>query len=682
MIEKENIHKYFENTVDKFIVGSYIDTDELRQVIMYCEDLYSKGALSPLTDTEYDKIYQIYLDLTEEVIRGDTDKQKVKHDYPLLKGTLKKVHYVTQEEKDNDPTSIDAHKVLYKWYEDTYKKLDPNKEHKLGFWFKFDGCSVILSLSKDETQFGREITKAITRGEEEIGIDKSSLFQSIMLKDIVPSKYDGKPVGVKTEIIMPLSYFDEYNKKFADPVKPFATARNAMTSLLNSNTFTSLHRKYIGIRPLMMCIDGKLKSFDENDKENGPLAYFKYDSHKMISKKEMSETIAKMRDMIDKCPYDCDGIVVRWYDDDAMETLGRDEANYVNNFEIAYKFPRERKYSRIIDIRQDIGMKGKLSLTAIFEPVVFNNRTVTHASLGSYERAKRLKLAKGDMIGIQYEIVPYLYLDTYALDHRNTNEKPIELRTTCPYCGSELQEDPEMSCTNLDCPSRIQGKLLNFCERAEIVGIGESLIEILFQKQLVNKIEDFFDLKNHMEEFCAIDGMGLKTWKKICNQFDSLELTQAQILSSVNIKSLGPKNSKKISNIYYIQELLAMPSQKQAIENMVAKGISPILATNVAEGVMLNKSTLKFLLEHINVIEDDKKSSNDIDGCIVFTGFRNTKFKKYLEELNYEVSDNVTKRTTLIIADNPDGVSGKLTKGRKLGIRIISVPEAYALFKF
>ena len=42
---------------------------------------------------------------------------------------------------------------------------------------------------------------------------------------------------------------------------------------------------------------------------------------------------------------------------------------------------------------------------------MFNNKTIKSVSLGSYDRFKELKLAKGDMVNVKYEIIPYLLID-------------------------------------------------------------------------------------------------------------------------------------------------------------------------------------------------------------------------------------------------------------------------------
>lgn len=674
----QDILEYYDRITDAYNAGEVIDYDELREVLLNADKLYQNGQDTGLADDQYDRLVQMYMEATDEQIRGDMNaKKKVEHDYPTLKGTLKKVHYITKKEKDNDPAAIEGHKILYDWYENTYKQLDPTKKHFLGFWPKYDGCSMILTISSEED--GRHILKAITRGDEEIGLDKTHLFDRMQVKGVIPDAFEGK-IGLKTEFIMPKSLFPEFNKKFGDPAKPFVNARTAMTSLLNSNSFTELHRKYMRLKPLLMWYNDEFKSYTMEDEDNGPIMTVPYSAK--LNESELESIISRVKEEIDKLDYDCDGIVVRWYDEDAMKELGRDEANYVNKFEIAYKFPKANNYVKLLDIRQDIGIGGNLSLTAVVEPFVCNNKKIEHASLGSYERAKSLGLAVGDIVNIKYEIVPYLFIDEYCKANKSGNP-PIELYDHCPYCNEPLVAEPVMCCNNPDCPSRIQGKINIFCERMGIVGVGPGIIETMFSTGLVNCLADLFTIQDKYDDFCAVDGLGELTWKNIVKQLSKLKVYEYQILASVGIKGLGVKNSKKISAIYYITELLGMLDDIDAgIEDMKRKGITEHMATITLKGVKENVNTIEAIMRNVKVESySGKPGEISSENHYAMTGFRNAKFEKFMAKLGWECG-SVTKKTKLVIAENPDGKSSKLEKARELNIPIISVPEAYQMFDF
>lgn len=677
-----NPYEFYCKTVKDYKEGKEVDVVNLRKVLLALDKIYASGEKTPLTDEEYDEIHQIYISLTGEVIRGDMvdgNRIKVKHDYPELKGTIKKVHYITKKEKEEDPNAVKAHKVLYEWYMDTLEKLSKDgKPHYLGFWPKYDGCSLILSLDEN-----RRVTKAITRGDEEFGVDKTHLFNNAYLVDMIPNELKGK-VGLKCECIMKKSVFKKFNKKYGDPNKPFANERTAITSLLNSENITDIHMEYMTLIPLMMEYQGEFKCFEIKDYNHdyGPVITMPYRTDEKKSRKPLTENTMKncinsMKDYINDLDFNCDGVVVRWFDSDAMKLLGRDESNYVNKFEIAYKFPKANNYTKVIDIRQDIGMLGQVSFTAILEPIMINDKIIKHASLGSYDRAKGLNLAKGDMVNIKYEIVPYLCVDDYCLKNKSGNE-PIKLIDICPYCGEKLEKEPVLACVNPNCPSRVQGKINNFCIRMNMTGIGPSTIETLFNNGILSCIQDLWRLNNKKDKFCLIDGLGEKTYKSLEKQIKHFSATPSQILSSVGIKGIGPKKAKEVLGIYHLSELMLVVTQDNALEKFKERGITNKLAENLEKGVRENYGLLQFLIRHINIKDEPKNKK----GVIVFTGFRNGAFKAFLEKHGFEVSDNISKKVNLVITDNIDSNTDKMKKAKKLSIPIINEYEAYSKFKF
>jgi DNA ligase (NAD+) len=658
----DTIKKYNENRINE------IDVNSVKEALIELDKKYTKGKRTELSDEEYDRLHQIYQEISGGIIFGSSGRVKVKHDYLDLKGTIKKCHYVTAEEKRNDPGAVSAHKILYDWIADTYRMLVeaiPHSKHVLGFWAKYDGLSIILSIDENG-----KVTKAITRGEEDLGVDKTSFFSKLNLEGIIPDEFKGKKVGLKTECIMNKHLFDEYNRLYAN--NELVNARTAITSLINSDIFTDIHARYVTFVPLMFSSEGKQYPFIYNDTD-GPL--YLADPVKLLQNPNtLKEVIDNCKKQLDEViPYDCDGIVVRWITQEDMKVLGRDESNYINRFEIAYKFPKDNNYTKLVDIIQDIGMLGKVSYTALVEPIKINGKVITHASLGSEDKAKELNLAKGDMVNIKYEIIPYLCIDSHCIDNRSGNE-PIKLITHCPYCGTELVRNPELGCYNSNCPSRIQGKIYNFCIRTNIAGVGESLIETLYHNKLVTSIYDLFDLKNKKDEFINIDGLGNKTFKSLVDQIDTLSCTEAQVLSAVSIKGIGPKTSRNISDKYNITEIKNLTVEQLS----EVPGISINKAKQILEGVKENNELIEFIIDHVKV----KKNGYNLQGRIVFTGFRNPKFKEHLEGWGYEVADGVTKNTTLVIAENSNGDSSKLKKARELGIQIIGAQEAYSKFGY
>jgi DNA ligase (NAD+) len=682
----EYMYGYYMSIIDAYTHGKEIDTERLQTELLKLDRLYGMGYYTPLSDEEYDRLHQIYIELTGEMISGDMSAEKrAEHEYPSLKGTISKVHYITEKEKDEDPNAIVAHKSLCTWIRralfDVRSTTGYQGDAILGFWPKYDGMSVVFSLNEQGM-----VTKAITRGDmqEGTGQDKTELFKKINMANAVPKQFRGKKCGLKVEVIVSKEGFAEYNKKYRQ--NELADARAAAAALLSSEEWTDIHSKYLSIVPLMIYGEGDFYIYNLVDEDDGiqlgPIDYINVIHTDSTLDRVIEETIADCKLKIDALEYNCDGIVVRWITPIIRKTLGRNESRSINNFEVAYKFPKPNNYTKIIDIEQEIGILGNVSYTAVFEPFKFNGRTVSRASLGSYGRFKSLNLAKGDMVNVKYEIIPYLCVDEYCLQHRSGNP-PIKEITKCPYCGKHLVMDNNTPrCGNLQCDFRVMGTIVNFCKSMRIKGIGPSTIESLFHHGIVTSIEDLFTLKDKKEFVTKIDGYGDTSFDKMVKAISKATGTEADILGSIGIKNIGIKKSEKILNIYHIQDLLEMSDSTtkiKAIEKLEKlPGVGTSNATSLIDGVGRNRHLLEYLLQ---VIEIKDMQKEDAKGYAVFTGFRDPKLEAKMNKHGIYLENNITSKTTLLVAAKMDSNSNKIKKAKEKNIPIISLEEAYSMYE-
>ena len=686
-----DIYSYYRKIKNSYKNNQNIDVNKLKENLVHLDNLYSKGKKTPLTDEEYDELHSIYIELTGNTITGeDSSDSKVKHDYPDLKGTISKVHYITHNEQMKDPNRIATHKNLEDWVRKTFDQIKGKVEYAmLNFGPKYDGVSVVLSIDSSG-----HVTKAITRGDidEGVGKDKTNLFKNINF-----NIFNGNKVGLKIEAILSRDAFKEYNKKCMN--NELVDERAGIVSLLNSEEYTKVHQKYISIIPLMYELNGKLrhiKSYDPDDLDVKDLDgihgiyYGDIDNYGlMINTKKglpdnlpeiLEKFISHVKKDIDGMYMNCDGIVIRWINSEIIDILGRNYSRNVNNFEVAYKFPKESHYTHLIDIIQDIGVLGKVSYTAVFEPFQYNGRTVKHAANLSYSRLKSLNLAKGDLVNVKYEIIPTLYFDETCEKNRSGN-KPIKLIRKCPYCNKPLNFDSEPYCDNKSCPSRIMGKIYNFCDKMRIDNIGEATIETLFHNKLLRDIPDLFNLESNIDEIIKLDGFDKKKISKIIKSINSLKASDSRILGSIGIPGISLKKAKLILSIYYLDELMKMiASEKEVVISKLKSidGIGGKTAMKIVEGVDENRHILEFLRKRI---KPEKETSSQL--TVVFTGFRNPKFEKFLEEEHaFEVQNNINKSTKLLIAKNPNAVSEKIKFAKTNYIPIISMEDAYVRFGY
>ena len=91
------------------------------------------------------------------------------------------------------------------------------------------------------------------------------------------------------------------------------------------------------------------------------------------------------------------------------------------------------------------------------------------------------------------------------------------------------------------------------------------------------------------------------------------------------------------------------------------------------------KKCAKYISSFIAI---EEKESTVTKGAIVITGklsMPKDSFKELIEKAGYSYSDNITKETTYLIADDVNGNSSKLKKAREKGIKIITENEFFNL---
>lgn len=64
---------------------------------------------------------------------------------------------------------------------------------------------------------------------------------------------------------------------------------------------------------------------------------------------------------------------------------------------VAYKYPAERKTTKLIDVLHQVGKTGKITPRAVMEPVLIAGTMVQHATLHNYGRIKDAETEKPDV---------------------------------------------------------------------------------------------------------------------------------------------------------------------------------------------------------------------------------------------------------------------------------------------
>ena len=641
------------------------DIQIIHAIIEVLQFIYNdSGVESPISDTEYDRLYEMMVSGGgSEVIgyrMGDAGEAH-EHKYPTLRGTLKKVYYLSRDEKRTNP----SRKYLDEWIESAEKMIfDSTGEHvnlndeDIYVFPKWDGVSGIQECNPDGS-----MVLGLTRGDTEhnIGYDITKHLR-------VTSPYSGitttLPHGVKYEIMMDNDMLDEYNETYKCDYK---STRSIVSSIINSSDCDERDEL---LRPI-------------------PLRYIEEGSgrevlHPAVFEMPYIRCKLRDRDLIKKFAeenryvngaYRTDGAVIYIINPRLQDILGR--SNEKNNFEVAYKFTEETALTEIKKIEFSVKNFGRITPVAVFKPVKIKGNTVSRASIGSKARFDTLNLAKGDEVILHYDIIPYITVNPATC--LRANREPIYFVSECPVCGVHLDYGPDdaiVKCPNPDCPSKATGRILNFITKMKIKNISYATVDLLHRFGYLDSIKDLYKIESRMSDIMQIPTMGAVKVNRIVQSIqDRSTVKDYELFGALGIEGIAKETFKTIFDEIRPNELMEAVEDKDISVITDIKGIGSAKAKKVFEGLRANRKTIRTLSKHVDVYHDSSaprftvafSKIRDNDGHLI----------ELIESLGGCEVDSVSKDTSLLIVPALDtSASSKIKKAREKGIPIVEFDNA------
>jgi len=538
---------------------------------------------------------------------------------------------------------------------------------------KIDGLSVALRYEKGK------LVRGATRGDGLIGEDLTANIRTIMSIPLtIP--YEGV-LEVRGEVFMPRSSFERVNAEREEKGEPkFANPRNAAAGSLRQ-----LDPKIAASRGLDIFIFNLQYCEITFARHDETLAFLKEQGFKVIPLVEtlvgyddIVGMIQKIGELRSELPYDIDGAVIKENLLSRREALG--ETANTPKWAVAYKYPPEKKATKLTDIVIQVGRTGVLTPNAVLEPVQLAGTSVSRATLHNIDFIAEKDIRIGDTVWVQKagDIIPEVV--SVEKGKRNGTEIPYTMPTCCPSCGEPVVRNPKeaaVRCTNSACPAQLVRNLTYFASRSamNIDGLGEAVVELLCQNGLVKNVADFYYLK--AEDIAPLDRMGEKSAAKLITAIeDSKTRGPEKLLCAFGIRQVGEKAAKAITkrfgDLYDI--FTATSEELTAIEDVGA-----ITAGNIIDyfshpqtRIMLDamKTAGVVTAQEITATED-----GIFEGMtFVLTGTLPTMKREeaaaLIERNGGKTSSSVSKKTTYVLAGAEAG--SKLTKAEQLGIPILS----------
>lgn len=648
--------------------GTFSDKDYISIALLVdiLQVIYNySGFDTGINDQDYDVLYEVLEDKNLDFVSVAIKSRKkiVHHKYTRLRGTLEKIFAIDNEKANK------SRKSLEQWVAKKEKYLRDNgtpynlMEHEVYIFPKWNGISVIHEFDENN-----HLIRSLTRGFTELNEaeDVTEIFKPI--EDKIKTKavdIKGIPYGLKTEVIIEDKVFKKYNK---DNKTDFKSARSLCNSIIlgepddRVNLLTIKKLRYSTID----------KDGNESLEKNCPEVFeSNYAILMKLIDKEMIHKYAVEYHNAEGC--DCDGVVIQFIEDDLKQALGRDGDK--NRFEVAYKYNEEVAYTKIKDIKFQIGPLGTMTPVAVFQPVKMKGNKITNASLGSYQRFLDLELAKGDTVKILYEIIPYLVYDEDDPNCERSGNKMITAPKNCPECGEEFDiSDTSPRCLNPDCPCKQKGKILNYVRKMRIEGIDYQTISSLYEVGILSSIKDLYSLKKKKDLVVELPGFGKKSYDIIISEIDARkEVYGSVLLGSLGIVGASKLTFKSLLNTFSIEEIMEFAENNQVEAFTCLKGVKEKKAERIINGLLENRSLIKFLEKELTIIPESKTQVRFIT-C--FHGIRSIDVLNLIEKKHGMIKDTLTKDVDFLISENGDDGSSKVEKAKKYGIEIVSLKDA------
>ncbi len=390
--------------------------------------------------------------------------------------------------------------------------------------------------------------------------------------------------------------------------------------------------------------------------------------------KDCGDAITAIGEGRENYPFDIDGAVIKLNDLAQRQVLGS-TAKYPR-WAVAYKYPPEKKPSRVVDILIQVGRTGVLTPKAVIEPIRLAGTTVTNATLHNQDFIENLGVNVGDTVLVQKagEIIPEV-LEVVKKD----SEGCFRFPETCPVCGAPVVRDEDgaaIRCTGAECPAQRLRNIVHFASKdaMDIDGLGPAVVEALDKAGLIRTPAELYYLDG--QSVAAVERMGKRSAENlIANLEESKGRGLARLLCAFGIRQVGAKAAKVLARHFATLDELMAATEEQltAVDDVgavTAKYITEWFASEQSQHQirLLRQAGVSF--ESREEIADDRFAGK----TFVLTGtlerFTRSEAEAIIERFGGKASGSVSKKTSYVLAGAAPG--SKLTKAQSLGVPILT----------
>jgi len=541
---------------------------------------------------------------------------------------------------------------------------------------KVDGLSVALEY-RDGV-----FVRGATRGDGRVGEDVTENLKTVRsIPVVLPDKLPR--LIVRGEVYMARSVFEEINAMRELQGKPLmANPRNAAAGSLRQLDPKICAERRLDIQVFnLQLAEGKEFLSHAETLEYLRTQRFKVIPHKTLhGTAEVQGEIARINEERLDYPFDIDGAVVKVNSLTDRTKLG--STAKFPKWAVAFKYPPEKKPSRVLDIVVQVGRTGVLTPRAVLEPVRLAGTTVTSATLHNQDYIAEKDIRVGDTVIVQKagEIIPEIVEVDFA--KRPEGTAPYVLPELCPVCGAPVVRDEDgaaLRCTGAECPAQLLRNITHFASRGamDIDGCGPAVIQQLVDTGLIRNVADLYSLR--AQDVAQLDRMGAKSAENLIRAIENSKANDlSRLIYGLGIRQVGEKAAKVLAMHFKTMDALVAATEEELTDiadvgAITARCITAYFAQAQSRDLLRRLREAGVNMESTAELVDERFAGMTFVLTGTLTRFDRKTAQALIEERGGKAAGSVSKRTTYVVAGEAAG--SKLKKAQELNIPVLTEDE-------
>ncbi|HIX98819.1 MAG TPA: NAD-dependent DNA ligase LigA [Candidatus Dorea intestinigallinarum] len=637
--------------------------EELVELLNRAGRAYYQESREIMSNYEYDALY-------DELTQLEKELQVTLAGSPTIHVGYEVVSELPKERHESPMLSLDKTKDVEEL------RAFAGDQNVVMSW-KMDGLTIVLTYQ------GGELTKAVTRGNGEVGeviTGNARVFKNVPLR--IP--YQGELI-LRGEAVIGYKDFERINEEIPDADARYKNPRNLCSGSvrqLNSEVTAKRNVRFYAFSLVRAeGVDFRNSRAYQLDwlKDQG----FEVVEHYVVAPADIEAEVIKFSEKIAQNDFPSDGLVLIYDDIRYGESLGRTAKFPRDSY--AFKWADETRETTLQGIEWSPSRTGLINPVAIFDPVELEGTTVSRASVHNISIMEELKLGVGDRIEVYKAnmIIPQIARNLTCSGVR-------DIPRVCPVCGGETEIRQEGSakmlyCTNPRCQAKQIKAYALFVSRdaMNIEGLSEATLEKFIGRGFIQTYDDLFHLDRHREEIQEMEGFGEKSYQNLMESVErARETTLPRLLYSLGIPGIGVANARVICQETKVSAE-ALPDLTEE-ELSAVPGVGDVIAKAYVDYFEdeTHRQVYRELLGEVHIEQETvDEGGRTLEGTtFVITGsvehFANrSELKRLIESKGGKVTGSVTSKTSYLINNDAASTSSKNRKAKELGVPILTEEE-------